>query len=129
MATWQARLRDARQFWDVAEAAHDPAHGNAAASNAILAVIAANDALCLRLARTQPGGESHAEAARVLKEACRGTTWEAEAARRAQQLSGVIRQKAAAQYSGRTLSPFEVAQVMRQAQRFLEWAEQVLATG
>jgi hypothetical protein len=66
-------------FWEVAQTSDDSSHGNQAASNAILAAIAANDALCMHLAGLQPKGESHVEAARVLQAACRGTRWEAEA--------------------------------------------------
>ncbi len=49
MPTWQARLRDARNFRTVASVVADPEHGNQAASNAILGAIAANDAICLHL--------------------------------------------------------------------------------
>ena len=59
MATWQDRWRDAQGFWDLARAGYDPEsrYSNPAASNALMAVIAANDAVCLRLSRRQPKGE------------------------------------------------------------------------
>ena len=63
MATWQEFLTEARRFWEVAEAAYDPDHVNQAASQAIHAVIAANDALCLFLIQDRPSGESHSQAA------------------------------------------------------------------
>ena len=69
MAEWQGYLSQARKFWEVAEAVNDPEHTSQAASNALLTVIAANDAVCLRLAGRKPGGESHTAAAEILREA------------------------------------------------------------
>jgi len=122
MATWEGRLRDAHNFFEVAEAVNDQEHGNQAASNAILAAIAANDAICLFLAQQQSSGKSHTEAGRILQEACKGTRWEPEAARKARQLVGLIHHKNAAQYRGEALSPQVVDRVMQQAARFIEWA-------
>ena len=127
MPTWRDRLRDARNFWEVAETAHDPEHTNQAASNAALAVIAANDAVCLFLGRRKPGGQSHTEAARVLQAVCRGTKWEQDAAQRSRQLTELLRQKNAAQYDGRLFTAEETDRVMRQAERFLDWAEALLS--
>jgi hypothetical protein len=127
MPTWQARLRDARGFREVANVAADPEHGNQAASNAILGAIAANDAICLYLRHPQPSGESHAEAVNALVEACRGTRWEAQAAPKAQQLAAALRLKTEAQYGSRRLKASEVARLLRQAERFIDWAEQVCA--
>ncbi len=127
MATWQDRLRDARGFWEVAEAFNDPDHRNQAASNAILALIAANDAVCLRLIQQRPRGESHAEATQLLQQACRDTVWEREAAAKSRQFLEVIRHKAAVQYEGRLLSSADLQKIMKQVQRFLDWAEEVFA--
>ncbi|MBM3475835.1 MAG: hypothetical protein FJX75_21415 [Armatimonadetes bacterium] len=109
-------------------AAADPEHGNQAASNAILGAIAANDALCIYLGGDQPSGESHLEATDALTQACRGTRWEREVRGRARQLEALIRMKAAAQYSGRRLSVPEVSRILRQAERFIDWAEAVRTT-
>jgi HEPN domain-containing protein len=128
LSTWRDRLRDARNFWEVAEAAHDPEHTNQAAGNAVLAVVAANDAVCLFLGRRKPGGQSHTEAARVLQEVCRGTKWEQDAAQRSRQLAELLRQKNAAQYGGRPFTAEEADRVMRQSERFLDWAERLLLT-
>ena len=126
MATWQDRLNDARGFREVAESASDSGHRNQAASNAILAAIAANDALCLRRIGRRSQGESHMEAVRVLQEACRGSVWEEQAAQTAQQLRDIIRLKSAAQYGGRPLSAATVAKLLRQVERLIEWVEEVL---
>jgi HEPN domain-containing protein len=126
MAAWEGFLREARRFWQVAEVARDLGHFNQAASNAIHAAIAANDALCLFLGGERPRGQSHAEAARVLRRVCQGTQWEQEAATRAQQLTEVLQEKTAVQYEGRPIGARAADRVMKQAARFLEWAEAVL---
>lgn len=131
MATWQDRWRDAQGFWELAEAGYEPKsrYGNPVASNAIMALIAANDAICLRLGHRQPKGESHTEASDFLKDACRGTQWEQDAAEKARQLLEVLRQKNVAQYLGKPLSPGKVSRIMKQVERFLEWTEGVLPAG
>ncbi|MFO7945872.1 MAG: HEPN domain-containing protein [Armatimonadota bacterium] len=126
MADWQGFLRQARRFWEVAEAANDPEHASQAASNAIHAVIAANDAICLYLSGERPTGDSHSQAAQVLQRACRGTQWEEEAAKRARQFAQIMREKNAAEYEGRSLDQETVAMIMRRARRFINWAETIL---
>ena len=126
MATWQDRLRDARRFWDVAEAVDDPEHGNQAASNAILAAIAANDAVCMFLGRRRPAGDSHSEAAQVLQEICQSTQWAPEAAEKARQLLELTRLKNAVQYHGTPLRREQIGKIMKQAERFIEWVQAIL---
>ena len=130
MATWHDRWRDAQGFWDLAQAGYAPKSrfGNPAASNAIMAVIAANDALCLRLGLRQPKGESHTEAAELLKEACRGTEWESEASDKARQLREMLGQKTAVQYLGKPLPADKLDKLMKQAERFMDWAAGILST-
>ena len=129
MANWRDRLTDAQSFWDVAEAARDSEHTNQAASNAILGAIAANDAVCLFLGQSQPSGDSHTEAAVFLREACKNTRWEEESGPKAQQLLNLVRQKSAAQYHGSVFTIDETDRVMKQAERFIRWAESVLPPG
>ena len=128
MATWQDRWRDAQGFWELSQAAYDPEsrYANPAASNAMLAVIAANDAVCLRLGRRQSKGESHTEAAEYLKLACKGTPWEEDARDKSRQLVEMLRQKTAAQYLGKPLGADRVEKIMKQAERFMEWVEDLL---
>ena len=128
MATWQDRWRDAQGFWDLAQAgyAREPRYANPAASNALMAVIAANDAVCLRLGRRQPKGESHAEAADFLKLACKGTAWEKDASERSRQLLAMLRQKTAVQYLGKPLPTDKIETIMKQAERFIEWVDSLL---
>jgi hypothetical protein len=129
MASWEDRWRDAQGFWDLAEAGYAPrsSHGNPAAGNAIMAAIAANDAICLRLGRRQPRGDSHTQAAELLQEACRGTEWENDASDKARQLREMLRLKTAVQYLGRPLAADKLDNLMKQAERFMDWARGVLA--
>ena len=66
-------------------------------------------------------------AAQLLQQACRGTVWERQAAAKSRQFLGVIRHKNTVQYEGRLLDFAQVDKVMKQVQRFLEWAEEILA--
>lgn len=127
MADWQGFMRQAQRFWDVAEASNDPEHANQAASNAIHAVIAANDAVCLFLVHERPGGKSHSEAATLLRQACKGTRWEREAAAKARQYAQITQMKNAAEYEGQLLSTQDVDRIMTQARRFIDWAERVVS--
>ena len=130
MATWQDRWSDAQGFWELAQVGYDPQsrRGNPAASNAIMAVIAANDAICLRLIRRQPKGDSHIQAAECLQEACKGKVWEKAAAERARQLVELLRHKTEVQYVGKPLSAQRLSKIMKQAERFIEWAASILVT-
>ena len=127
MATWQSFLKEARKFLEVAREFDRPGYGSQAVSNAVHAVIAANDAVCLRLLNERPGGESDIEAVRVLTRACKGTSWEHEASQRGQQLAQVLQQKNVSQYQGVPLSDAVAGRVLKQAERFVEWAESVLS--
>jgi len=128
MQKWEDRLTDARNFWEVAETVNDGVHGKQAASNAILAAIAANDAVCLHVGGLQARGESHIEAAQVLQSVCKGTRWEQDARQRSRQLAEIIRHKNAAQYQGRPLSNPDAAKIMNQVARFIAWAEDVVSS-
>jgi len=126
MATWQEFLSEARRFWEVAETAYDPDHINQAASQAIHAVIAANDALCMFLIQDRPAGESHTQAVQFLRRACAGTEWEQEAATRVRQFADVLQLRSAVEYQGRPIKRERAERLMKQAKRFVEWAETVL---
>ena len=126
-ASWQDHLTQARQFWATAQMAMDHEYANQAASNAILAVIAANDAVCVRLGAGRPAGDQHTEAAVAgLRATCRGTAWEKDAAEQGRRLVDIVGQKNAAQYYGRDISAEQADRIMKQAERFLGWVERVL---
>lgn len=104
----------------------DSRYGNPAASRVIMAVMAANDAICIPLIRRQPKGESHIEAADWLKQACQGKPGDKAAADRSKQLLELLRQESEAQYLGKLLSRDRVATIMKQARRFIDWAATIL---
>ncbi|HCU34806.1 MAG TPA: hypothetical protein DGT21_04945 [Armatimonadetes bacterium] len=128
MATWRDFLTEALKFREVAREFNRPGYTNQAVSNAVHATIAANDAVCLRLLNERPGGENHSEAVRVLTRACKRTPWEHEASQRGRQLTRVLQQKNASQYHGSPLSQATAERVMRQAERFVDWVENVLTS-
>jgi hypothetical protein len=126
VATWQDFLREARRFWEVGQTADGPGYHSQAVSNAVHAVIAANDAICLYLIAERAQAQSHAEAARVLRRACRGTALEQEVGQRAQQLVDVLQQKTPSQYYGKQIDDDTAQRVMKQAERFIRWVEATL---
>lgn len=126
MATWQMRWDAAQKFWEIAQTVNDEAHAVQAAANAVLAIIAANDAICLYLNRTQPRGEQHEQAVQYLKEACAGKVWEREASDKARQLLDVLRMKNEVQYNSGRTSPEMLDSIMKKTGRFMDWADVVL---
>jgi len=126
MAAWEDFLREARRFWEVAQLADTPGFHSQAVSNAVHAAIAANDALCLHRLGERARGQSHSEAASALKRACQGSSLEAQAAQRAQQLADVLAAKAPSQYYREQMDAETARRVMKQAERFLHWVEETL---
>lgn len=127
MATWQTRWDSAVKFWEVAEVVATRNLALPAAANAILAVIGANDAVCLRLKARQPAGEQHeAVAVRFLRECCAGTAFEREAPQRCQQLREIMRHKNEVTYNSRPVSQEVLKGIMRKSESFLGWAARVL---
>lgn len=128
MATWQTRWDAAQKFWEIAQTVNDESHSVQAAANAVLAIIAANDAICLYLKRTQPRGEQHEQAVQYLKEACAGTAWEHDAKEKARQLLEVLRLKNEVQYNSGRTTPDTLDGIMKRTERFIEWTEIVVGT-
>lgn len=127
MATWQTRWHSAVKFWEIAQVAAGGDHALQAAANAILAVIGANDAVCLRLKSRQPAGEQHeAVAVRFLQECCAGTSYERDAPERCRQLWDIPQYKNSVSYNGRPLSQDVLKGIMRKSESFLGWAALVV---
>lgn len=126
MPSAEDHLSDARRFLVLAQAASDPEYANQAVSVAVLAIIAANDAVVVALGGMVRKSRAHEEAGRALREACSGTRWEADASQKARQLAVVLSHKNAAQYEGRSLRPADVHRIMVQTERFIEWAARVV---
>jgi hypothetical protein len=118
------RARMARLYLDLAEQAAamggDEAR-NVAAGNAVLAAVAAADALCcLRLGRYSRG-QAHHEAAALLR------TITPNGAKLARDLTAVLDVKDPAHYGTVFLAATTVKSVLRGATRLLEAAEDTLA--
>ena len=122
----ESYLEQAMAFWEVAQTAHDPQHTSQAASNAVLAAIAANDAVVFRLKGTVKKRRAHEEAGRALQEACRGSRWEQDAKQRVRQLTEILAIKNAAQYEGERLRARDLERIMLQTERFIQWAARVV---
>lgn len=120
------RARMARTYLDVAEQVDlvDTDEGrNVAAGNAVLAAIAAADALCcLRLGRHAPGRD-HQEATALLK------TIRPDGPARAKDLATVLGVKDAAHYGTVFISPTVLRSTLRAATRLVAAAEAAIQTG
>ena len=117
------RARLARAYLDLAETAAeqdgDEAR-NAAAGNAVLAAIAASDALtCLRLGR-HSRGQGHAEAGTLLR------SLRPDGARLAKDLATALTVKDAAHYGSVFVSPTTLKATLRAATRLVTAAERAL---
>lgn len=122
------RLGHARQFLDVAELAADDhaedgslEYGNAAATLAVLAGIAAADAACCKALGQRPRGDDHRQAT-ALVASIAGVGDEA-----ARELTALIAIKNDAQYGFYAIGPNELTRVLRKARRLVELAERVVA--
>jgi len=105
------RAAVARRYLEVAElvVGEDPADRRVAAGLAVLAAIAASDALCGAALGRAPQGQDHAEAARVL------ATVQPDGAQLAVHLTRVLNEKSNAHYGTTYLTPTVVNQMLRHA--------------
>lgn len=119
-----ARTAVAREYHLLADlvAAEDrPFAHNAAAGNAVLAAIAASDAICcLRLGRHH-AGEDHRAAARLLGQV------HPDGPDLAKDLARVLAVKDQVHYSGEPMPESRVLSVLRSMARLVEAAERMLA--
>jgi hypothetical protein len=119
------RLAHARSFLDVAELTadvNDPnlEYGSVAASVAILAGIAAADAVCCHLLGRRSRSDNHHDAEDLLCEITAGGK------RAAGQLRKLITLKDAAHYGFISVSAAQLKQSIRQARQLVEFAETAL---
>jgi hypothetical protein len=124
----QQRLTRAREFLEVADLAmseqdptdHSYVYSSAAATLAVLAGIAASDAACCNELGKRSKGESHQEAARLLREITPGGK---EAA---SDLAVLLGLKDRAQYGAMALGGRDLRKVIRRAEKLCAFAETVL---
>jgi len=99
----------------------DQEYGNAVGICLIHAVISANDAVTINVAEVRSSGEQHAEALRLLREVVPDVP--ADVARA---LSDVIQEKFEYEYTGRVFTLAAAKRLLRKAERFYAWADEVL---
>ncbi len=120
----EARLKQARKFLEVAEVAasegDDPAGADVAASNAILAAIAASDAACCAALGRRSRGESHVDAAVLLEQIVPGGKDAANSFRR------LISVKDVADYGIESVSGKKLESVLKQAGALVAFAEDIM---
>lgn len=118
----QTRLASAEKFLEVAQLIEeevDPALASVTASLAILAGIAASDAACCKVLGRRSRGESHYDAVSILS-LIEGAEPAAEALRR------LISLKDGAQYGLQFVSRENQKMALRQAERLVGFAREVL---
>jgi hypothetical protein len=101
-----------------------------AAGNAVLAAIAASDAICCRLLGERSRGQDHREAISLLETVRFGTGDQRTLARRAHQLAGALGDaldlKDQSHYGTALLGRSEVRRLIRQTQKLLDDATEVV---
>lgn len=120
------RAKVARTYLEMAElAAGGPGDEarNVAAGNAVLAGIAAADAICCSRLGQRPRGQDHREAVNVLN------TVNPNGRRYAGDLSTLLAVKDAAHYGDQYITVAKLKATLRAAQRLVEAAEELIATG
>jgi hypothetical protein len=131
------RLRQAKAFldaaylvWSETDRPEDLDFNHVAAGNAVLAAIAASDAICCRLLGERSRGQDHREAISLLQTVRFGTGDERILARRARQLAGALGDaldlKDQSHYGTSLLGPSEVRRLIRQTQKLVDAAAEVV---
>jgi hypothetical protein len=120
----RARASHAREYLQVARAIRDDvalsARNNLAASNAVLAGIAAADAICGHVLGRRNAGEDHAAASELLRQATPPTS------RAATNLTRLTASKTDSQYSPNLIGASKAAQLMTAAERLVDEMEAIL---
>lgn len=119
----EQRIRVARVYLDLAEVAlssdQDEAR-NAAAGNAVLAAVAASDALCCFSLGRRPRGQDHRVAAELLEKVT------PNGQQMAKHLTAALAVKDSAHYGITFISQAKVKSALRSASRLVDAAERVV---
>ena len=115
----RARLKEARLYLSAAELldSGSAAENKVAGSNAILAGIAAADAICGLVLGERSAGDDHTQAINLLKRATHPST------KAANSLSRLLTQKTPVQYGADSLSASETAQLIKWARDIVDEAD------
>lgn len=116
----RARLREAQTYLSAADllASGSAAENKVAGSNAILAGIAAADAICGLVLGQRSAGEDHAQAVRLLERATHPSTKAANALKR------LLTRKTPVQYGADAISANDAADLVAWARLIVEAAEE-----
>lgn len=127
IADARRRLQHSKQFLEVAEIAAEDQdedgsleYGNAAATLAVLAGIAAADAACCKTLGRRSRADDHDQAARLVAEIARG------GATAAKDMHALVALKNDAQYGFYAIGPGELTKALRKARNLVSFAEQTL---
>lgn len=115
----RARLKEARLYLSAAELLDSggAAENKVAGSNAILAGIAAADAICGLVLGERSAGDDHSQAIALLKRATHPST------KAANSLSRLLTHKTPVQYGADSISASEAAQLIKWARDIVDEAE------
>ncbi len=116
-------LKKARENLDTAKECLNAGRWNAATINAIHSGISACDALTVFMVGVRHAGERHEDAITLLQTL---TLPKDILASKGRQLSRLLAIKNAAEYEERLITQKEAAEAVRDAERFLDWAETLL---
>jgi HEPN domain-containing protein len=116
-------LKKARENLDTAKECLNAGRWNAATINAIHGGISACDALTVFMIGVRHAGDRHEDAITLLQTL---TLPKDILASKGRQLSRLLAIKNAAEYEERLITQKEAAEAVRDAERFLDWAETLL---
>ena len=128
MSTWQGYRDQSHKFLEVAQALDPGDYPSQVVSNAVLAAVAANDALGLLQTGQPAGAHSHADILSLLSRATKGTPMGSELPRRSEQLRRLLAHEQSA-LSGELVCEEVAREAMADAADFIGWVERVLPTG
>lgn len=116
-------LKKAKEDLDTARECLDAERWNAATINAVHCGISACDALTVFMIGVRHAGERHEDAVSLLQTL---NLPKDTLASKGRQLSRLLEIKNAAEYEERLITQKEATEAARDAERFLEWVEQIL---
>jgi hypothetical protein len=126
MSTWQGYRDQSHKFLEVARIPDPGDYPSQVVSSAVLAAVAANDALGVLRTGQAAGDHAHADIIWLLDTACRGTPLEPALPQRTEQLRRLLAHEQSA-LSGETLSEGVAREVMADAADFIGWVEGILS--
>jgi len=116
-------LAKAKQFSAEATAAMNGSRNDAAMLNAVHAAISATDAVCVALAGRRSTDSDHQRAADLLQE-IGGTS--RDVTNSVKQVRMLLAKKNVVEYESRQASAREASEVVKRADRFVEWASRTI---